>query len=191
MKSRFLTLAAILAALLLALVVFWRSGGPAPELKTAPRPSGPAAMTKTPARNPRLARLAEEIGTDAISPIAQDLNAPGGTIRHDLELLNQVFVAWQTNFPHDGNPVGENDEITVALAGENRLRFAFVAPTHPAINARGELCDRWGTPFRFHQMSGTVMEIRSAGPDRKFGTADDVEFSPEQQPVGIMNSVRG
>jgi hypothetical protein len=40
------------------------------------------------------------------------------------------------------------------------------------------LCDRWGTPLRFHQLSGERMEIRSAGPDRKFGTPDDALWSP-------------
>ena len=42
------------------------------------------------------------------------------------------------------------------------------------INARGELIDNWGTPFFFHQVSGTEMEIRSAGPDMKMWTADDL-----------------
>jgi len=73
---------------------------------------------------------------------------------------------------------GHHVEITAALAGNNPVRFAFIPPGHRAINARGELVDRWGTPFRFHQLSGTQMEIRSAGPDRKFGTTDDAEFSP-------------
>jgi hypothetical protein len=126
----------------------------------------------------RVAALAGEITPDSISPIAADLNSPDGSPRHDLEILNEVFGAWQTNFPHEGNPVGENDEITAALAGDNRLHFAFISPRHPAINAQGELCDRWGTPFRFHALSGTQMEIRSAGPDRKFGTNDDVGFAP-------------
>ena len=53
------------------------------------------------------------------SPIAAALNAPSGTIRRDLEILNEVFGAWQTNFPHEGNPVGENAEITAALIGQN------------------------------------------------------------------------
>jgi len=112
------------------------------------------------------------------STIANDLNAPTVAIRRDLEILNELFVAFQTNFPRFGNPVGENAEITAALTGENSAKFVFISPRHRAISARGELCDRWGTPFRFHQVSGTRMEIRSAGPDRKFATPDDVEFAP-------------
>ena len=47
-----------------------------------------------------------------------------------------------------------------------------------AINRNGELCDRWGTPFFFHAESAAHMEIRSAGPDKKMWTDDDVAFSP-------------
>ena len=110
--------------------------------------------------------------------MADELNAPDGSIQRDLQILNEVFEMWLTNFPRDGNPVGENAEITAALTGDNVHRFAFVPRRHRAINTRGELCDRWGTPFRFHQLSGRQMEIRSAGPDRKFGTADDAAWSP-------------
>jgi hypothetical protein len=110
--------------------------------------------------------------------LADDLNAHDGTIKRDLEILDQIFAAWRTNYPRYGNPIGENIEITGALTGGNTFKLALVPKDHPAINADGELCDRWGTPFRFHQISGDRMEIRSAGPDRKFGTADDALFTP-------------
>src|SRR5687768_6133869 len=112
-------------------------------------------------------------------PIAAALNAPGSTIGRDLEIVSQLFEAWQSNFPREGNPVGENAEITAALMGENRLEFALIPRGHRAINENGELMDRWGTPFRLHQLSGSQMEIRSAGPDRKFATADDAVWTPQ------------
>jgi hypothetical protein len=172
-------LAYAVAAVLAAAVLWWIWH---PNRAPVAAPRAPAATVKIPsgvsAHPSRVAALAAEIAPNSISPIAADLNAPGGSIHHDLEILNEVFGAWQTNFPHDGDPVGENDEITAALAGGNRLHFAFISPRHSAINSQGELCDRWGTPFRFHALSGTQMEIRSAGPDRKFGTNDDVEFAP-------------
>ena len=34
--------------------------------------------------------------------------------------------------------------------------------------------DPWGTPYFFHQLSSTEMEIRSAGPDKRLWTDDDV-----------------
>jgi hypothetical protein len=95
-----------------------------------------------------------------------------------LEIVNELLSTWQTNFPREGNPVGENHEITAALAGANALKFAFISRRHPAINAQGEMCDRWGTPLRFHAMSGHQMEIRSAGPDRQWRTPDDAQWLP-------------
>jgi len=111
-------------------------------------------------------------------PIAAPLNAPDSTIARDLDVVRQLFEAWLSNFPREGNPIGENAEITAALMGENRLGLALIPRGHRAVNERGELCDRWGTPFRFHQLSGTQMEVRSAGPDRKFATADDALLTP-------------
>jgi len=142
---------------------------------TAPSPSTSGSASGTPSATPGSQPPAAE---PAGSPIADALNAPDGTIRHDLQILDELFGAFHTNFPRLGNPVGENAEITAALTGANPAKFVFISPRHRAINARGELCDRWGTPFRFHQVSGTQMEIRSAGPDRKFATGDDAEFAP-------------
>jgi hypothetical protein len=177
MKGRYL--AYVVAAVVAATAVWWirHSHRALVPVQRAFAPTGESPPV-VPLHPSRVAALVAEIAPDSISPIAADLNSPSGSPRRDLEILNEVFGAWQTNFPHKGNPVGENDEITAALAGGNPLHFAFISPRHPAINALGELCDRWGTPFRFHALSGTQMEIRSAGPDRKFGTNDDVGFAP-------------
>lgn len=152
---------------------------------TAASPSGVGAsgalLSPSPPSLPE-PKVAPGPGGDAPSRIAEKLNAPENTARRDLEIVNELFVAWQSNFPRDGNPVGENAEITAALTGDNKLRLVLIPRGHSAINAAGELCDRWGTPLRFHQVSGTNMEIRSAGPDRKFATADDVFWPPESRP---------
>jgi hypothetical protein len=110
--------------------------------------------------------------------LADELNSPRTTIRRDLQILNGVFLAWRTHFREQGNPVGDNAAITAAFTGKNSLNLQFIRRDHPAINDRGELCDRWGTPFFFHALSGTRMEIRSAGPDRKLNTDDDIVFTP-------------
>ena len=74
-----------------------------------------------------------------------------------------------------GNPVGSNSEITKALNGGNPKEVKFLSEESGLrINGRGELVDYWGTPFFFHQLSGTEMEIRSAGPDRKMWSSDDL-----------------
>lgn len=168
---------ALAAAILLGLAALFFLPRPTPPPTAPASSSAPADRAHTTAAPKIENRKSEiEISAAAGSPIADDLNAPGGSLRRDLEILNELFGAFQTNFPRLGNPVGENIEITAALTGANPAQFVFISPRHRAINARGELCDRWGTPFRFHQVSGTHMEIRSAGPDRKFATPDDAQF---------------
>jgi hypothetical protein len=167
------------AAILLGIAAFFflRPRGYHSEPRVL-QPSSSPVGAATPLRPDSKGEVTSATALVVGSTIADDLNAPAGTIRRDLEILNELLVAFQTNFPRLGNPVGENTEITAAFTGDNPAKFVFISPRHRAVNARGELCDRWGTPFRFHPVSGTQMEIRSAGPDRKFATPDDVEFAP-------------
>lgn len=133
------------------------AGGP-----PAPSASAPARAATPPAT--------------ARSTLADGLNGPGQDIFADLRQINDLLAAFRSNFPRDGNPSGSNAEITATLAGKNKLQLALLPPDHPAINRDGELCDRWGTPFFLHPESGTRMDIRSAGPDRKLWTDDDIVF---------------
>lgn len=168
---RALTLAAGLGSALLLLWLLLR----APAADPAPRPTTSAAATPTslppvPDRPPP--RASER------SQLADRLNAVNGTLREDLTVLQEVLLAFRSNFPRLGNPNGSNADITAALTGRNKLDLALIPPDHPAISRDGELCDRWGTPFFFHAESGTRMTIRSAGPDRKMWTSDDEEIAP-------------
>ena len=116
-------------------------------------------------------------GSEEPSQLAVGLNSPTGDVHADLRIVDQIFVAYRAAL-HNGNPVGENNEITAALTGRNKLGFAFIPKDCPAINSKGELCDRWGKPYFFHQISGEKMEIRSAGPDKVLWTDDDVVLTP-------------
>jgi len=125
---------------------------------------------------PRLATSGS--GDDATFEGIEKLNATGLTIQDDLRLLNDLFFSWQATYPKEGNPVGSNQEITAAFTGANLHTLALIPRSHPALSPNGELLDRWGTPFFFHQLSRSRMEIRSAGPDRKFYTDDDALYTP-------------
>ena len=163
-------------------------GARPPAKNSAPPPSASAATLAAIAKSAASAPASTAAGPPLlpenppvafVSQIAAELNAPDGVIARDLELLGRVFDDWRVNHPREGNPVGENAMITAVLVSPDDRGVVHLAPDHRAINAAGELCDRWGTPFRFHQLSGDKMEIRSAGPDRKFGTADDAVRTPE------------
>ena len=72
------------------------------------------------------------------------------------------------------NPVGSNAEIMKAVMGGNPVGARLGPPEGQEVNQQGELVDQWGTPYFFHQLSKNSMEVRSAGPDRKMWTTDDV-----------------
>ncbi|MFX3681392.1 MAG: hypothetical protein ACN6I3_00590 [bacterium] len=165
-------------------------GGPS---SAPPRPAGPVAargdeiapiaVTVSPQAESASARFTIESTHDPLRGfVGEGLNAREGSAVRDLRILQDILEAWQTNFPGEGNPVGLNSEITRVLTGANRLKVAFVPPDHPAINAAGELCDRWGTPVIFHQIAKYHMELRSAGPDRVPYTADDVVWAEADPP---------
>jgi hypothetical protein len=111
-------------------------------------------------------------------PDAQELsarlNAPEGSAEEDIEIVQSIVASFRT--ANGGlNPAGGlNEEIMDALRGNNPNRIAAFPPTHSAIDAQGRLLDRWSTPYFFHPISGKVLELRSAGPDRKHWTEDDV-----------------
>ena len=89
----------------------------------------------------------------------------------DLQRITRLLRDFRTIA--GDNPIGSNAEIVQALAGDN-LKHAKILPDELPLNSSGELVDRWGTPYFFHQLSRNSMEIRSAGSDRRLWTSDDV-----------------
>ena len=166
---------AITAALLLLVtfLLWWRTKPPA----ATPSPGAAPATASTTASAVGLSVTQSSLPPER-SNLADALNSPSTDIGADLRLLSSIVETFRTNFLQTGNPVGSNAEITAALTGQNKLRLSLIPADHPAINKAGELCDRWGTPFFFHAESATRMEIRSAGPDKKMWSADDVVLTP-------------
>jgi len=72
------------------------------------------------------------------------------------------------------NPVGTNAEIMKSVMGGNPKGAMLGPPEGQLVNENGELIDRWGTPYFFHQLTKDLMEIHSAGPDRRMWTDDDI-----------------
>jgi hypothetical protein len=98
------------------------------------------------------------------------------TPEHDLTSLAQlmdnftVLVKTATD-----RPLSSNDEWSQALRGLNPSRQPFLPDKHIIFNPEHQLIDRWGTPLFFHAEAKGQYAIRSAGPDRRLWTADDLQ----------------
>ena len=101
--------------------------------------------------------------------------------------VSQVFNMLQSYFSlvktKDPLPLGSNREITTALTGENAYRTRVLDPQSSWINQNGELIDRWKTPLYFHAIDAKNVGIRSAGPDQKMWTNDDLIDTPAAEPT--------
>jgi len=71
-------------------------------------------------------------------------------------------------------PMGANEEFAAALRGKNRSKLRFLPDAHRCFNAQGQIVDRWQTPLFFHVIERSRIDIRSAGPDRRMWTEDDL-----------------
>ena len=75
-------------------------------------------------------------------------------------------------------PIGGNEDLAAALRGENANQQAFLPDDHPAFDREGRLVDRWGTPIFVHPVAARIIELRSAGPDRRLFNEDDLVLEP-------------
>ena len=136
--------------------------------------------------------IASNITVTAISPSA---NTPSG---QSAPLLGETILRdyANTNFPPENDltlmshlmdnsllllksaanrPLSANEDWADLFRGRSTAREEFLPPQHIALNAEGELIDRWATPLFFHALGGGRYEIRSAGPDKTLWTDDDLE----------------
>lgn len=157
--------AAAVAAIVVALIITRIR-----EDNSAKLPPVRTNITKPPAHS-----LPENTEPPVFHPMAEtaaSLGSPDTSPQDDISTLSLLLS--QYGKIHGGNPVGENDEITAALMGKNPKRLAFLPQQGGFLDASGRLIDRWGTPYFFHALSGSKIEIISAGPDLRHHTADDI-----------------
>jgi hypothetical protein len=111
----------------------------------------------------------------AIPPAGQAEPLEVTNLPPDIAVENMSRAIHQYGEMFGGNPVGTNPEFTKQLSGDNPKHINFISPeAGMRVNDSGELVDPWGTPYFFHQISGSDTEIRSAGPDKIMYTADDI-----------------
>jgi hypothetical protein len=169
MRGRLLAL--ILAALVFSLAVWGvfratrttssvaSAGAKVQATENLPRPHFPLAQAASPKTAPRASK------PPRLPPA--ELDAP----MRDLDKINLMLRDYRTLTGE--NPVGTNAEIMASLMGGNAKHATLGPPAGLELNDKGELIDQWGTPYFFHQLSRSHMEIRSAGPDKIMWTDDD------------------
>lgn len=140
-----------------------------PDMEPEPEPALPPAAPPPP--KPTAVAAAEELHeAPAIEGGSPEAKLPAVTV---LENMRAAVRLYQAQFRE--NPVGDNAEISRALTGENPKQAVFAQPEDGLkLNSLGQMIDNWGTPIFFHSLSRSEMEIRSAGPDRRMWTGDDL-----------------
>ena len=94
---------------------------------------------------------------------------------NDLTLMSRLMDNSLLLLKSAGDhPLSANEDWAALFRGSNSIHERFLPENHPALNDKGQLIDRWGTPLFFHALGAGRYELRSAGPDRKLWTADDI-----------------
>jgi len=68
-------------------------------------------------------------------------------------------------------PSGSSVAIAKALAGENPKKIVLIK--FPRLGRDGEMLDPWGIPYDIRFIEAGRLQVRSAGPNRIMGDADD------------------
>ena len=159
------------AVLLLVLALWrpWEADKVAPIVEGHPQKAAQSAPIPDSAPLP----VAPDPGIPAVTPPVPPKLSPEDAQKVSDAIDNLEFTLRDFGAALGGNPVGNNAEITAALLGDNAKQVKFDLPGGSTLNATGELCDPWGTPWFFHQLSSSKTELRSAGPDRAMYTDDD------------------
>ena len=161
--------------LILALPAVWllrhRLSAP-PAEPTAP--SAPAVgHAFTPSEPPRL--LPPRAATPNAPVLSRErLLAADGSPAEDLAALHDLVAGYlQSGLGDSRRSIGFNEDLIPALTDRAALGDAALPLDHPSIRD-GHLLDRWGTPWQVHPLAADDIQLRSAGPDRRLYTADDL-----------------
>jgi hypothetical protein len=147
----------------------------APEITSLPAIRNSEFGIPTPAPEPSPKTNSRARG----SPLAAELNAPGFDAQHDVATLHAMLRQYQRLLRgRQGRPLGNDSDLAHVLTGHNPMKLVILPANHSALTPDGRLQDRWGTPYFIHPRGQGAFEIRSAGPDRKLFTADDVIQNP-------------
>lgn len=89
-----------------------------------------------------------------------------------LGLIHYAVVSYRKQF--EEYPSGNDAEVGALLAGENRAGTKFL--DERSLDEKRIVVDFWRTPVRFVFFEDGRFCVKSAGPDRTWGTKDDMEY---------------
>jgi len=111
------------------------------------------------------------LGDRILAPYA----SPNSTGAEDLKLfyhyVNNVFTLVKKR---DTRQYATNFDLAQFLLGENDYSTPYLSPKAKILDEDQLLVDRWDNPLHIHPISSDLLEIRSAGPDQKLFTEDDL-----------------
>ena len=168
-----------LVFLILLGLLFWtvfqkKSGSVLPPAKEG-RPlvvARPPPVLPGPEKNsPRMISEPSLLGETILHGYGTSTSTP----ENDLTLMAHLMENFSLLVKSSANfPMSVNEEWAAAFRGKNPAHERFLPDAHTALNAQGQLVDRWKTPLFFHALGNHRFEIRSAGSDKKMWTEDDL-----------------
>ncbi len=160
-------------------VLLWLLRSPPPP---PPPPAPVSRLTETTPPPPPKLRPRRVATPEAPLLAHEELLTLEGDAATDLSALADLTRAYLER-PADPArpPLGFNEDLARALSDPENLGPSALPADHPALRA-GQLIDRWGTPWQIHPLAFNLIQLRSAGPDRRLYTEDDL-VSPRTPPV--------
>jgi hypothetical protein len=143
----------------------------------------PAGITVTESSSPAppaIANLALPSLPAGAAPLIGDTTlanygSAGSSPSQDMTLLARALTSFLTiSKTASRRPLSANGEWSAALRGKRPGCEPWISPEHPIFDAQLRLTDRWHTPLHFHAQGANRWEIRSAGPDQKLWSGDDL-----------------
>jgi len=95
--------------------------------------------------------------------------------RVNREVYSIVIAARAYRNEYGSFPTGSTVQIAAALSGQNPRQIVFIELPRKSIGPDGQFIDPWGVPYSVVYSSDSNVVVKSAGKDKIFGTADDID----------------